>query len=84
MGAKIIEQSHRSKANVIVIPAATKVYMSGHIPYVFRQNSDFLYLTGCLQPDAVLVLASLPESEEFVPTLFVPHTDAQVIGLFFT
>lgn len=30
--------------------------MTGKIPYFFRQNTDFLYLTGCLEPDAVLVL----------------------------
>jgi len=26
------------------------------VPYPFRQNTDFLYLTGFQQPDAVLVL----------------------------
>jgi len=30
--------------------------MTDKIPYVFRQNSDFLYLTGCLEPDSVLVM----------------------------
>lgn len=30
--------------------------MTGKIPYFFRQNTDFLYLTGCLEPDTVLVL----------------------------
>lgn len=32
--------------------------MSDKIPYVFRQNSDFLYLSGCLEVDTVLVLWS--------------------------
>lgn len=40
----------------VVIPSATKLYMSDKIPYVFRQNSDFLYLSGCLEPDTVLVM----------------------------
>ncbi len=31
--------------------------MSDKIPYVFRQNSDFLYLTGCLEPDSILVMS---------------------------
>lgn len=31
--------------------------MSDKIPYVYRQNSDFLYLTGCLEPDSILVLS---------------------------
>lgn len=30
--------------------------MSDKIPYVFRQNTDFLYLSGCLEPDSVLVM----------------------------
>lgn len=30
--------------------------MSDKIPYVFRQNSDFMYLTGCLEPDTTLVM----------------------------
>lgn len=30
--------------------------MTGKIPYFFRQNTDFLYLTGCLEPDTVLIL----------------------------
>lgn len=30
--------------------------MTDKIPYVYRQNSDFYYLTGCLEPDGILVL----------------------------
>lgn len=30
--------------------------MSDKIPYVFRQNSDFLYLSGCLEIDSVLAM----------------------------
>lgn len=30
--------------------------MTGKIPYFFRQNTDFYYLTGCLEPDSILVL----------------------------
>lgn len=33
-----------------------KKYMTGKIPYFFRQNTDFYYLTGCLEPDSILVL----------------------------
>lgn len=42
----------------VIIPAAEKKYMTGKIPYFFRQNSDFFYLTGCLEPESVLVLWS--------------------------
>lgn len=30
--------------------------MSDKIPYVFRQNTDFFYLSGCLEPDSVLAI----------------------------
>lgn len=33
-----------------------KQYMTGKIPYFFRQNTDFFYLTGCLEPESILVL----------------------------
>lgn len=30
--------------------------MTGKIPYFFRQNTDFFYLTGCSEPESILVL----------------------------
>lgn len=48
--------------HVIVIPGATRSYMSEKIPYVFRQNSDFYYLTGCLEQESLLVLVASRES----------------------
>uniref|UniRef100_A0A2A4K371 Aminopeptidase P N-terminal domain-containing protein n=1 Tax=Heliothis virescens TaxID=7102 RepID=A0A2A4K371_HELVI len=68
------ENAHRS--HIIVIPAACKQYMSDKIPYVFRQNSDFFYLTGCLEPSAVLVMMKPPQTEEFKSILFVHDKDA--------
>uniref|UniRef100_T1INK1 Aminopeptidase P N-terminal domain-containing protein n=1 Tax=Strigamia maritima TaxID=126957 RepID=T1INK1_STRMM len=44
--------------HIVVIPSATKSYMSEKIPYIFHQNSDFLYTTGFQEPDSVLVLHS--------------------------
>jgi len=52
--------------------------MSGKIPYVFRQNSDFYYLTGCLEPDAVLLL-TIDEAQNVQSELFMrpkdPHAE---------
>lgn len=48
------KSAHRQQ--IIVIPASSKVYMSDKIPYIFRQNTDFLYFSGCQEPDSVLVL----------------------------
>lgn len=51
--------------------------MSDKIPYVFRQNSDYLYLTGCLEPDSCLVITSLQKSDSYTSTLFVRNSDNQ-------
>lgn len=41
---------------VAVIPGAAERLRNGDSEYPFRQDSDFLYLTGFNEPDAVLVL----------------------------
>jgi len=42
--------------HLLVLPAATRQYMVDKIPFPYRQDTDFRYLTGCLQPDTVLVI----------------------------
>ncbi len=39
-----------------VVAAAPRCYRSHDVPWPYRQDSDFLYLTGFAEPDAVLVL----------------------------
>ncbi|GBP08309.1 Xaa-Pro aminopeptidase 3 [Eumeta japonica] len=65
------------KTHIIVIPAASKQYMSDKIPYVFRQNSDFFYLTGCLEPSAVLVLLKPSQTESYKSIMFVHEKDTE-------
>ncbi|KMZ10741.1 uncharacterized protein Dsimw501_GD29179 [Drosophila simulans] len=69
---------HSSTCHMLVLGAASKKYMSGKIPYVFRQNSDFYYLTGCLEPDAVLLL-TIDEAQNVQSELFMrpkdPHAE---------
>lgn len=50
--------------------------MSEKIPYVFRQNTDFLYLTGCQEPDSCLVLAAGESPSQHFVTLFVRESDS--------
>ncbi|XP_059617240.1 xaa-Pro aminopeptidase 3 [Phlebotomus argentipes] len=52
----IARSSTQSQEHIVVIPSAGKKYISDKIPYVFRQNSDFRYLSGCLEQDSVLLL----------------------------
>ena len=75
---KIFQQNDRSKANIVLVKSSSKLYMSGKIPYVFRQDSDFFYLTGCLEPDVFLVMVSAPWSDQYQSILFIPKTDYNV------
>ena len=42
--------------SIIIVPAAAEQRRNGDTMFAFRQDSDFLYLTGFSEPDAVLVL----------------------------
>lgn len=42
---------------IVIIPAASERVRTGDSTHSFRQHSDFFYLTGFNEPDAVLVLA---------------------------
>ncbi|GAB4823335.1 hypothetical protein N2152v2_010381 [Parachlorella kessleri] len=56
---------------VAVVPAAPIVPMAGVIPYPYRPDADFLYLTGIQQP---MSLAVLDAGGGY--TLFVPDQDS--------
>ena len=58
--------------SVAIIPAAREVTRSHDTEYRFRQDSDFYYLTGFREPDAVAVVAP---SREKRFTLFVRPRD---------
>lgn len=58
---------------VAVVPSAKTVFRNHDTEYEFRQNSDFYYLTGFDEPDAVLVLA--PEHPEHRVILFLRERD---------
>ncbi|CAG2063326.1 unnamed protein product [Timema podura] len=60
--------------HLVVIPSSSKLYMSEKIPYVFRQNTDFLYLSGCLEPGSALVLSGAGGGHH-TSTLFVRQKD---------
>lgn len=63
------------KRHTVVIPSANKKYMSDKIPYDFRQNSDFYYLTGCLEPETTLVLHIGESSDDVKSVLFMRPKD---------
>lgn len=48
--------------------------MSDKIPYVFRQNTEFLYLTGCQEPDCCVVITT-DSPDRYCTTLFTRDKD---------
>lgn len=46
------------KNSIAIIPAAHEVIRNGDAHYRFRQDSSFYYLTGFVEPEAVLVLTT--------------------------
>jgi Xaa-Pro aminopeptidase len=59
---------------VAIIPAAREATRSNDTEYRFRQDSDFYYLTGFNEPDAIAVIAP---SRERRYTLFVRPRDRE-------
>lgn len=41
---------------VVILPASPERFRNSDVTYPYRQNSDFYYLTGFAEPDALLVL----------------------------
>jgi len=60
--------------SVAIIPAAGEAVRSHDTNYRYRQNSDFFYLTGFEEPDAIAVIA--PASDKKF-TLFVRPRDPE-------
>ena len=51
---------------MVILPAAKEVFRNNDATYPFRQNSDFYYLSGFEEPNAVLVLLPKRKEGEFV------------------
>src|SRR4030095_15347511 len=60
--------------SVAIIPGAREATRSNDTNYRFRQDSDFFYLTGFEEPDAIAVIKS---SEQPAYTLFVRPRDPE-------
>jgi Xaa-Pro aminopeptidase len=54
------------EGSIIIVPAGVECVRNNDVLYPFRQNSDFLYLTGFREPDAMLVLAPGEEQDETI------------------
>ena len=67
--------SMMSPGSIAVIPAAGQKVRNRDTEYLFRQDSDFYYLTGYLEPEAALVLAPGREHGEVI--VFCRERDAR-------
>lgn len=52
--------------DIVILPAAQEVLRNGDALYPFRQDSDFYYLTGFSEPEAMLVLAPKRAAGEYL------------------
>jgi Xaa-Pro aminopeptidase len=55
----------------LIVPTGNYKTRANDTDYRFRAGTDFYYLTGCEEPDAVLVIA--PSNSGVTSTLYVPH-----------
>jgi Xaa-Pro aminopeptidase len=53
-------------SSLIILPAAAEVARNADAHYAFRQSSDFYYLTGFSEPEAVLVLVPGRKEGEYL------------------
>ncbi|MEH6649672.1 MAG: Xaa-Pro aminopeptidase [Motiliproteus sp.] len=63
--------------SAVLLTAAQLCFRNNDAEYSFRQNSDFLYLSGFCEPDALLLLltGAVGEVGEVESILFVPPRD---------
>ncbi len=69
--------------SIIILPAASEKVRNRDCNFIFRQDSDFLYLTGFNEPDAILVLCGkTKKSILFSKKLDKKHTiwEGEIIG----
>jgi Xaa-Pro aminopeptidase len=63
------------KGNIAIVSSASSQIRNRDVEYPFRQDSDFLYLTGFCEPDAVLVLVPGRKHGEYI--LFCRENDPE-------
>jgi Xaa-Pro aminopeptidase len=66
---------HMEQNSVAIIASAREATRSNDTQYRYRQDSDFLYLTGFDEPEAIAVIA--PSHKEHKYTLFVRPRDPE-------
>lgn len=60
---------------IAVIPSAMTSFLAPDVPHMFKQNSDFWYLTGFNEPNSVLVISNTGDDTTYKTALFVKVID---------
>lgn len=64
--------------SILILPSAPQKYMSPDIVYKYRQDPDFLYLTGFIEPSVVLCLVKENKDNQYF-YLFVTEYDPKTV-----
>ena len=64
-----------AKNSIAILPSSSEIARNRDVYFPFRQDSDFLYLTGFNEPDAVVVLAPGRKHGEYI--LFCREKDPE-------
>ena len=74
--ANIQDASYCDNSFIAVIPSCMTSFMAPDVPYTFKQNSDFFYLTGFKEPNSVIVLSrTTKDKNSYKAALFVREKD---------
>lgn len=72
------ENKQSSAKFIVCLPSSSRLYMGPDVAYFpYKQQSDFYYFTGCMQPDAVLLING--NDETFSTNLFLPRNTTHSI-----
>jgi Xaa-Pro aminopeptidase len=73
--ARVFEELERRGGGVLLLPSAGERLRNSTNEYLFRQDSDFHYLTGLEEPDSCALLSARPGERKFL--LFVRPRDKE-------
>lgn len=71
--AQLMKMMHKN--SIAILPSSSELARNRDVDFPFRQDSDFLYLTGFNEPDAVVVLAPGRKHGEYI--LFCREKDPE-------
>ena len=69
------EIDRKQRVHCVIISSAQRRYQVDKIPYIFRQATDFRYLTGSLDHNSALVLYFNGTLENVTSTILLPELD---------